>query len=108
MVAADVRDYYDQQAKKRQRESGGDRKSEKAKKTGCGTCSTTDSGKARDQAGAAVGVSGKTVDKAAKVLKEGTPELAKAVRKGEVTVNEAARANEDGADPKTDPACCDA
>lgn len=47
-------------------------------------------GAARDAAGEAVGVSGKTVDFATKVLKHGTPELIKAVDEGRMAVSTAA------------------
>lgn len=48
-------------------------------------------GKARDQDGAAVNVSGKSVDFAEKVIKHGTPELQRAVDSGEVAVSTAAK-----------------
>jgi hypothetical protein len=47
-------------------------------------------GPARDQAAAAVGVSGRTVEAASKVLKRGTPELIRSVETGQVSVSAAA------------------
>lgn len=47
-------------------------------------------GDSRDQAGAAVNVSGKSVDAASFVLKHGVPELAAAVDRGDVSVSAAA------------------
>ncbi len=47
--------------------------------------------KARDAAGAAVGVSGKSVDHAAAVIEHGTPELIQAVDSGRMSVSKAAK-----------------
>ena len=47
-------------------------------------------GDSRDKAGDAVGVSGKSVDFATKVLKQGVPELAKAVDEGRMAISTAA------------------
>lgn len=90
MVADKARDYYDKRAKERQKASGGDRKSEKAK-IGCGKSTTTDSLKARDEAGKALGVSGSLVDRARKVRTEGVAELGKAVEEGRMSVSAAAK-----------------
>jgi ParB-like chromosome segregation protein Spo0J len=46
-------------------------------------------GKSRDKAGAAVGISGKSVDAGAAVLKDGVPELVKAVESGEIAISAA-------------------
>jgi hypothetical protein len=70
---------YDQQAKERQKQHGGTAPGKQAN-TG-GKCTTSDSSKARDAAGAAVGVSGKSIDCGTKVLRQGTPELVAAVKK---------------------------
>ena len=48
-------------------------------------------GKANEQAGAAVKVSGTSVAHASKVLKSGNEELVKAVDSGEVSVSKAAK-----------------
>lgn len=68
--AARARDYYDRQAKERQKRKPADSVPENLPEQ---------KGDARDQAAKAAGVSGKTVDFATKVLKQGTPELVKAV-----------------------------
>ena len=82
MVAARVRGIYEKQAKERQvRKPGGsvpENLPEQKK------------GEARDLAGKAVGVSGKSVDYATRVLERGTPELVKAVDEGRVAVSTAA------------------
>jgi hypothetical protein len=46
-------------------------------------------GQARDQVAKAVGVSGRTIDFATRVLKQGTPELVQAVEQGNLSVNAA-------------------
>jgi hypothetical protein len=82
MVAARVRDYYDRQAKERQKRKPVDSVPEKLPEQ---------KGDSRDQAGKDVGVSGKTVDAATKVLKRGVPELVKAVDQGRMSVSMAAK-----------------
>lgn len=47
-------------------------------------------GEARDRAGALVGVSGRTIDRAARVQADGTPELFEAMKSGEIPVTTAA------------------
>ena len=73
MVAARARGAYDKQAKERQRGGRGGKllpvSLPEAK------------GDSRDQAAKAVGVSGRTVDYATRVLNRGTPELIKAERR---------------------------
>lgn len=83
MVAARARDMYDKLAKERQKLSKG---------AGVkGPVNLPDlKSDARDQAGKAVGVSGKSVDYATKVLAHGTPELIKAVDEGRMAVSTAA------------------
>jgi len=49
-----------------------------------------DSGKSRDQAGKVLGVSGKSVDYATKILTKREPELVKAVEEGRMAVSSAA------------------
>ncbi len=78
MIGARARGMYDKLAKERQRRGRGKKIPEAER--GC----------ARDMAGAAVGVSGMTVDRASKILKKGIPELAKAVSDGKVRVELAA------------------
>jgi hypothetical protein len=81
MVGNKARDLYDRQAKERQRGGQGGKllpvKVPEAK------------GDARDIAGAAVGVSGVTVDPARKVRRQGVPELIAAVESGRMSVNAA-------------------
>jgi ParB-like chromosome segregation protein Spo0J len=67
MVAARARELYDQQAKERQREHAKTAPG-KSKNTG-GKSTTSEEGKSRDLAGRVVGVSGKSVDFATRVLK---------------------------------------
>lgn len=52
---------------------------------------SSEQGKSRDKAGEAVGVSGKQVDRAVKVLTKGSKELIEACDKGEVAVSAAAK-----------------
>jgi hypothetical protein len=88
MVAARAREIYDRQAKERQKEAG--------KVHGRGQTKVPVnlpepiSGDARDHAAKAVGVSGKTVDYATKVLKNAVPEVVKAVDEGRMAVSTAA------------------
>jgi hypothetical protein len=86
MCAARARELYEQQAKERQRAAGGDHN----KKAVVENLPQADSAKARDAAGKAFGVSGKSVDFAKKVIDKGIPELAKAVDEGRMAVSTAA------------------
>jgi hypothetical protein len=81
MVAARARDMYDAAAKGRLKTKGGH--SGPVNLPGAKS-------DARDAAGKATGVSGKSVDFATKVLKHGTPELIKAVDEGRMAVSTAA------------------
>ena len=81
MVAGRMKESYAREAKERQ----GTRTDLVAK------VPPSDNGKARDKAGEAVGVSGKTVDQASKVLDKGAPELIKAVDEGTIAVSKAAK-----------------
>lgn len=70
MCAARAREIYERQAKDRQ-------------KLGRENLPDPDQqGRARDKAGKAFGVSGKSVDHASRVIEKGIPELAKAVDEG--------------------------
>lgn len=88
MIAAKARDYYDKQAKERQAEQARRNQPQSQK---VATLPPLEKSKARDQAGKAVGVSGRTVDKAKKVQKQGVPELVKAVESGKLDVTKAAK-----------------
>lgn len=85
MVASRAREIYDRLAKERQ-VAGRQRGSEKQKGMVDTSPPSENTGKARDQAAAAVGVSGRTVDCATKVLNKGIPELIEAVDAGKVGV----------------------
>ena len=76
----------DQQAKERLKTSSGGPTPQRVE-----TFPQAGKGKARDQAGKAVGVSGRTVDKATKVRKEGIPALGKLVQDGKLDVTKAAK-----------------
>jgi len=69
---------YDEAAKERQKLSEG------RGKKGLANCPDL-KGTARDQVGETFGVSGKSVDRAAKVIKDGIPEIAEAVDSNEIT-----------------------
>ena len=73
MVAARARAIYDRQARERMQETL------KQNSTAKENLPERTHGQSRDMAGKALGVSGKTVDYATKVLRQGEPELIKAV-----------------------------
>ena len=93
MIAARAKQWYTDQAKKRQQAAGGDRTSAESKGKALveKLPPPLDAGKARDKAGESVGVSGKTVDYGGRVLDKGIPELIKAVDDGRVAVSTAAK-----------------
>lgn len=86
MVGARAREVYDKQATLRQSEAGGDHR----KKALPVNLPEALKGDARDLAGKAVGVSGKSIDHATRVLTKGVPELAKAVEEGRMAISTAA------------------
>jgi ParB-like chromosome segregation protein Spo0J len=92
MVGARARKWYDDQAKERMRKGGGDKKSSTAK-SGVANLPhpIPDAGKARDKVGEKVGASGKSIDHATKVLKDGTPALIAAADAGLIAVSSAAK-----------------
>jgi hypothetical protein len=71
MVGARAREIYNRQAKERQRASGGDRKGARAISVPVNLPEPIVGGDARDQAGKAVGVSGRSIHYGTKVLKQG-------------------------------------
>lgn len=80
MCAARARELYEQQAKERQ-----------GKRTDIqDNCPESPKGQARDAAGKAFSVSGRSVDRASRVIEKGIPELAKAVDEGRMAVSTAA------------------
>ena len=86
MIAAKAKDLYEKEARERQ-------KVRKGNQPGASpvTLPELNKGDSRDKAGKAVGVSGSLVDRGAKVLEKGTPELAKAVEDGRMSVTTAAK-----------------
>ena len=89
MVAARAREFYDQAAKERQKE-GGKQHGKGHPKVVENLPQPNGNQKARDQAGKSAGVSGRSVDYATKVLKNGTPALIKVVDEGRMSVSTAA------------------
>jgi len=85
MCAGRARDIYEREAKERQKVRKGEQAGASVE-----NLPQLDSGKARDAAGKAFGVSGKSVDHAKRVLEKGIPELAKAVDSGRIAVSTAA------------------
>lgn len=85
MAGARMRKYYDDKAKTRQKESKG-----RGVKKGPANLPDLKSGDARDKAGEAVGVGGRSIDYATKVLDKGEPELVAAVDEGRMAVSTAA------------------
>jgi ParB-like chromosome segregation protein Spo0J len=86
MVGDKARALFDKLAKERQKARKGNQPGATPE-----TLPELRKGDARDAAGKAVGVSGKLIDSAAKVRKEGVPELAKAVEEGRISVSMAAK-----------------
>ncbi len=82
MIAGRVIDSYEAEAKERKKRKPADSVRENLPEQ---------KGRARDKAGAAVGVSGKSVDHAAKVLEFGSKRLQRAVDKGDISVSKAAK-----------------
>lgn len=97
MCAARAREVFDERARKQQLEAAS-RGGEASGATRRGESKVlenfpepSDGYIARDQAGEAFGVSGKTVDMATKVIERGTEELAAAVDSGKLSVSRAAK-----------------
>lgn len=88
MYADKKRDYYEAEAKKRQAEQARRNQPQSQKVE---TLPPLDIGKARDQVGKSVGVSGRTMDKAKKVREKGHKDLVKAVEAGKIDVTNAAK-----------------
>lgn len=88
MVAARAKEMYVAAAKERQIESG---KNHGRGKVPENLPDPIDHGDARDAAGKAVGVSGRSVDFASKVLSDGCEQLVESVERGEVPVSRAAK-----------------
>ena len=86
MCAQRARKMYDDAAKERQKARKGNQPG-----TTPDNCPELSTGDARDQVGETFGVSGKSVDRAAKVIKDGIPEIAEAVDSNEITIFKASQ-----------------
>jgi len=86
-LALEIEPHFAAEARKRQAAGGGDKVSEQAR-AGKGQCPLPGQGQARDQAAAAVGVSGKLVD-AAKAIKKADPARFEKVKQGTMSVAKA-------------------
>jgi len=93
MVAARVREHYVQAAKERQRAAGGDHTSASGKSASgqLAHSAKTLKSRASEEAGMALNVSRRSVDRARVVQGEGVPELAKKVEAGEMSLSKAAK-----------------
>lgn len=105
-IAARMVPMLAEEARERQRDAGGDKKSADAKSLRATLPEAISTGnlrhinaRSRDIAGQSVGVGGRTVDKAVLVMKE-DPEAFAQVQRGETTVEEAARKVRDAMPPK--------
>lgn len=88
MVGARAREVYDKQAKERM--TAGANKGRQSQKGAVENLPQADSARARDAVGKAIGVSGKSIDYATRVLNRGTQELVKSVDEGRMAVSTAA------------------
>ena len=95
MVGEKVLVLKEAEAKERQRE--GQERGRKSQK-GIPVTVPETKGDSRDAAGKVVGVSGKLIDRARKVRREGIPEVARAVEEGRMSVTRAAQLVEDEED----------
>lgn len=88
MVMARVRKMYEDEAKGRQAEQA---KRNQPQSQKVANLPPIEKKKSRDAAGEAIGVSGRSVDYASKVLRDGTPELIKAVDTDKIAVSTGAK-----------------
>ncbi len=88
IAAAKLKDHYADEARKRQAAAGGPHPGKPLPVNLPGAQSD-----ARDAAGKAFGVSGKSVDQAETILKRGSPDLVTKVEHGEVSINRSAKAS---------------
>lgn len=88
MVGARAREIYDREAKDRQKAHGGTAPGKS--KTLPANLPEVKSGDSRDAVGKAIGVSGKSIDHATRVLNQAVPEVVKAVDEGRMAVSTAA------------------
>jgi hypothetical protein len=85
LAAARAKEYYEKEAKERQSIRKGEQAGSSVE-----NLPQLDTGKARDKAGEAFGVSGKTVDHGVAVLTKGVPELEDAIVGNKVSISKAA------------------
>lgn len=90
MVGARAREEYDKQAKERQEAAALKGNKSRAGKDSPVVENLPPPGKARDAVGKALGVSGKSIDYASRVLRQAVPEVVKAVDEGRMAVSTAA------------------
>lgn len=91
MLAVDLLPHFEAEAAEARRAAGGDRRSDEARSVGATSpqaVETERAPKSTERAGAAVGVSGRTVARA-KAVAEQAPDLAEKVRSGELSVSDA-------------------
>lgn len=92
MVGAKLKSLFEEQAKQRQQAAGGDKKSydasvtQEVKSVSANLRSTPDVGKSAEKAAETVNVSTRSVEAASKVIKNGAPELVKAVEQGKIAI----------------------
>lgn len=86
VCAQRARKMYDEAAKKRQKQSKG--RGQKKGQDNCPDLNEDDDppGQARDKAGKAFGISGVTVDRARRIMRDGIPEVAEALEAGKLSV----------------------
>lgn len=89
MIASKLKVEFEKQAAERQKLSKG-----RGQKGKANLPDLKSSGQSRDKAAESVGVSGKSVDMATKVRRDGVPELAEAVTRGQVAISAAAEVAE--------------
>ena len=87
LIAAKLKPLYETQAKQRQKASGGEKQSKKSLPA---NLPAPEKGDARDRAGKAMAVSGKSVDMADRVHRKAIPEIVAAVGAGNLAVSAAA------------------
>jgi len=86
--ASRLKQKYAAEAKERQKAGGGDKKSARAKSVVKNSTQPIPA-KTRDQVGAAIGVSGNTIEKAWRILDKALPEVGQAVEANQLSINRA-------------------
>lgn len=103
MLALELEKLYAEEAKRRQREHGGTAPGKAKNTSGSPATSEGDATRAREQAARAVGVSGRLVQEAKRVVAKGSPEVVEAVRSGKTAVWTAAVALREDETPEPAP-----